>query len=298
MKVFIDFEASTKVRGIHATFHAAERTEATYTVTTTDSKGKTRTETKTAVEYRDIAKETFLLFGSEKLGCLSSLTDSLATWFGGGKHEVVEPGQKEFSVSLKIPNQSPASFKGEKCEVFYRLQVDVDIPIKFDWSNTHSFEVGPHISNRDINPVHVIFPDESGRSFWDRTFGKNVTLNLAIDRDTLSVGEQALAMLTIETPEPLQISEISVELVGTESTKAQGHTDGHVHRHSLGNVESPNVISNESAHEFDIQIPKIDGPYTQTGANFSVDWQIEVRLKVPWAKDPIIQVPIHLLPRI
>ena len=298
VKIVVEFDKPTKVRGIHATFHAAERTEATYTVTTTDSKGKVRTETRTAVEYSDIMKKPFLLFGERRKGFFSRLFDSLKTWIGGGKHEIIEPGHKEFVLGLKIPERAPTSFEGKKCEVFYRLDAQVDLPIKIDWSNTHQFEVGPQISIDEIKPVHVVFPDESGRSFWDQKFGKDVTLNLALDRDTLSVGEKALAMLTVETPEPLKIDEISVELVGTESTTAHSHTDSCGHRHSLEDVGSPNVISNESVHEFDIQIPEIEGPYTQSGVNFDVSWHIEVRLEVPWAKDPVIRVPIRLLPKV
>ncbi len=294
--IVIDFDRPTRVRGIHATFHAAERTEATYTVTTTDAKGRARTETRTAVEFCDIVKQPFLLFGSSRKGFFSRLLDSLLTWFGGGQHEIMEPGRKEFALSLKIPSQAPASFQGEKCEVFYRLHVQVDLPVKIDWSRTHSFSVGPKIPQHEVNPVHVVLPDEAGRSFWDRTLGKEVTLNLALDRDTLSAGESALAMLTVETPQPLKLDEISVELAGTESTRADGHTDSYIHRHPLDNIDSPNILSGDSVHEFNIRIPEIEGPHTGSGANFSISWCIEVRLRVPWAKDPVIRVPIHLVP--
>ncbi len=298
VKIIVDFDKPTRVRGIHATFHAAEKTVANYTVTTTDAKGKTRVETRTAVEYSNIVKETFLLFGNARKGFFSRLLDSLLTWIGRGQHEVVQPGHREFEVNLKIPDQAPASFEGGKCQVFYVLTVQVDLPIKIDWSGKHQFAVGPMgTALDDINPVHVVFPDESGRSFWDRKMGKDVTLNLALDRDTLSAGEKALAMLTVETPEPLKIDEISVFLVGVESTTAQGHKDSHGHNHPLDDIDSPNVITNESVHEFDVQIPDIEGPYTQTGQNFDVRWFVKVRLKVPWAKDPIIRLPIKLLPK-
>jgi hypothetical protein len=296
VRIIVDFEKPTRVRGIHAAFHAAERTEATYTVTTSDGKGKTRTETRTAVEFHDIVHEPFLLFGKRRMGFFSRLIDSLLTWFGRGKHELVERGRKEFEINLKIPPDAPPSFKARKCEVFYRLEVQIDLPIKVDWTKSRSFDVGRQGATDDVNPVHGVFPDQAGRSFWDRTMGKNVTLNLAIDRDSMSPGEQALAMLTVETPEPLNVNGISVELVGTESTTAQGHKDSHIHRHPLQAVDSPNVISSESVHEFDLRIPEIDGPFTQNGKNFDVCWSIEVRLKVPWAKDPVIRLPVKLLP--
>lgn len=298
VRVFVNFENATKVRGIHAEFYGAEKTEATYTVTTTDSKGKTKTETRTATEYTEIVNEQFLLLGEPRKGFFSRLSDSMATWVGGGSHEVVEPGEHEFALSLKLPHDALASFQGKKCEVSYRLTIRVDLPIKIDWSENQDFVVAPKpVEFKDTAPVHVVFPDASGRSFWDKTFGKDVKLNLAVDRDTLSIGEKALAMLTVESPEPLKVNKMEINLVGQETTKAQGHPDGHSHTFSLGKIDSPNVISSQSVHEFDILVPEIDAPHSQTGTNFQVNWTIEVRLSVPWAKDPVIRVPITLIPK-
>lgn len=296
VQVVINFDQRTKVRGIHATFHAAERTTATYTVTRTDSKGRTKTETRTAVEYIDIAKEEFLLFGDPPLGCLKGMWDAIATLFGGGKHKIVDAGQQHFDLSVQIPESSPPSFKGKKCEVFYRMSVQVDVPVKWDMRDSLDFEVKRLESEFDSNPVHVVFPDDSGRSFWDKLFGKNVTLNLALEKDLLACGEKAMAMLTVETPDPFDVNKISVRLIGRESSFARGHADGYEHAHELDDIESPGVISGESTFRFEVDIPQIDGPFTQEGTKFSIEWRIEVQLHIPWSKDPTISVPIKLVP--
>ncbi len=297
VRVLIQFEKPTKVRGIRAHFHGAEKTEATYTVTTTDSKGKAKTETRTATQYVDIVNKKFLLHGEERKGFFARLADSMATWFGGGSHDVIGPGEHEFLLDLRIPENAPGSLKGKKFEVFYKVDVKVDLPIRIDWSQTQEFEVASEkLEFKDAAPIHVVFPDGSGRSFWDKTFGKDVKLNLAVDRDKLTIGGQALAMLTVESPEPLKVDKIEIHLVGKESTVADGHSDSYSYKHSLGQIDSPNVISNDSVHEFDIVIPEIEGPHSRTGHNFEVAWAIEVRLKVPWSKDPIIRVPIKIVP--
>lgn len=297
VRILVQFDKPTKVRGIRARFRGAEKTEATYVTTTTDSNGQARTETKTATQYVDIVKNEFLLFGDERKGFFSRLGDSMATWVGGGSAQVID-GEHEFTVNLPVPQVAPASFKGKKCEVFYQLMVSVDLPIKIDWSQTRNFEVVPEpVEFSDTSPVHVVFPDASGRSLWDKAFGKNVKLNLALDRDTLAVGEKAMAMLTVESPEPLKVNKIDATLVGREQARAHGHSDSHSHKYPLGQIESPNVISSDSVHEFEIAIPVIEAPYTQVGSNFEVDWSVEVRLSVPWAKDPVIQVPIKIMPR-
>ena len=295
--VVVRFDKPTKVRGIHAEFFGAEKTQAVYTKTTTDSKGRVKTETHTATEYDEIVKEEFLLMGEERKGFFSRLGDSAATWVGGGSHEIVEAGEHKFPVTIQLPPKARASFKGKKCEVFYRLKVAVDLPIRIDWSEETFFEVvGIPVSPKAINPVHVVFPDENGRSFWDGVFGKDVTLNLALDRDTLSPGDTALAMLTVETPKPLNVSKIDVNIVGLETTEAHGHHDRYQHRFPVGEVSSPNVIANESVHEFEVVVPEIEGPYSQAGQKFDVSWSVQVQLKVPWAKDPLIEVPIKLIP--
>lgn len=294
--VSIQFDQPTKVRGIHAVFHGAERTEATYTTTSTDSKGRTKTETHTAIEYIDICKQEHVLRGDERMGFFSRIGDSLATWVGGGQHEVLEAGEHKFSFDVVVPENSPASFKGNKCSVFYKVEVSVDIPIKFDWSESLDLELPVEKpSFQQTSPVHVVFPDESGRSFWDKIFGKPVTLNLALDRDVLSTGETALAMLTVESPEPLQLKKIETTLVGQESSRAQGHSDGYHYHVPLGEVNAPGVITNESVFEFNVTLPVVDAPVTQTGQNFEVSWFVEVRLFVPWAKDPTIRVPIRVV---
>ncbi|MFK7766049.1 MAG: hypothetical protein AB8B55_02320 [Mariniblastus sp.] len=295
-RVVLNFTKPTKVRGIHAVFHAAEKTTATYTTTTTDSKGRAKTETRTATQFVDIVKEQFLLHGAKRKGFFSRIGDSMATWVGGGSHVVLE-GEHEFPLVLHVPDNAPASFKGNKCEVFYKVDIAVDLPIKIDWSKSQGFAVTPEkVEFKDTAPVHVVFPDESGRTFWDKTFGKDVKLNLAVDRDRVSVGEQALAMLTVETPEPLKVNKMEILLVGTESTVANGHTDSFAYSYPLGQIDSPNVISNDSAHEFELEIPEIEGPHSQTGTHYEVVWTIEVRLKIPWAKDPIIRAPITIAP--
>ncbi len=298
VRVVVRFDKPMKVRGIRCRFYGAEKTEATYTTTSTDSKGKTKTETKTATEYNEIVSQEFLLHGDKRMGFFARLLDSLATWTGGGKHQVIEPGEREFSVNLKVPENAPASFKGKKCEVFYKLDVSVDLPIRIDWSESQNFDVAPSdVDAATINPVHIVFPDGSARSFWDKTFGKDVKLNLALDRDTFSVGDWGQAMLTVESPEPLKVDDTEISLVGTESSEAQGHSDSQTYKHSLGKIESAKVLTNESVHEFEILIPKLDGPCSQTGKKFDVSWAIEISLKIPWAKDPTIRVPVRIVPK-
>ena len=197
-----------------------------------------------------------------------------------------------------VPEDAPPSLSGKNCDVTYEVQVSVDIPIKFNWKSSKRIHVARlPVDFSDTLPIHVKFPDDKGRSFWDKTFGKNVTLNLAVDRDVICAGESAMAMLTIETPEPFRVKKIECALNGKEKTNAKGHSDSANHRIQIGQVDSPKIISGESVHEFEIDVKNFHGPFSQIGTKFSIKWHVEVRLDVPWAKDPIISAPIELHPR-
>ena len=295
IEVVVNFDKPTKIRGIHAIFFGREETQATYTTTERDADGETRSVTKTARQTVEIVRQEFVLLGEQKMGFFSSLGDSLKTMVSGGSGEVIEPGERRFKVDVMVPNEAPASLRGENCKVVYEVMVSVDIPIKFDWNKAREATVSrPPFDFLETESVHVVFPDESGRSLWDKTFGKDVTMNLAIDRNVICPGEKALAMLTIETLTPFKVKRIACNLIGSEWTRADSHTDSHSHNVELGGIESPNVIVGLSTHEFEILVPPRRYPCTQTGTNFSIDWTIEVRLDVPWAKDPVIRAAIEL----
>ena len=59
IEIVVNFDSPTKVRGIRAIFLGRETTKADYTVTEQDSKGRSKTVTRTAVEHVEIVKESF-----------------------------------------------------------------------------------------------------------------------------------------------------------------------------------------------------------------------------------------------
>lgn len=297
--VEVQFDSRTKVRGIRAEFRAAEKTRASYTTTTTDHKGRAKTVTKTATEYVDFVREEHLLFGNAKQGFFSNFGDAVATLVGGGKHELIEPGTHEFEIELTIPPNAPMPFKGKKCEVFYQLSVGVDLPLRIDWRSTHKFNVdGIAEVRHEPKPAHVKFPDgEKGPSFWDKTFGKEVTLNLAIDRDALSPGEAADGMLTIESADTFEVTETKLTLACQEKVVARGHSNTYTHRIPLRNIDASQTVTGQSIHRFEVTVPEeVQAPFSGSGTNYSVQWFVEVTLKIPWAKDSVIRLPIMVQP--
>ena len=77
--VHIELEKPTRVRGIKARFFGAERTEADYTTTSTDSKGRTTTHHHTAVDYVPIVEERIVLHGTPSTGFFNGIGDAVST---------------------------------------------------------------------------------------------------------------------------------------------------------------------------------------------------------------------------
>lgn len=288
------FDKPTKIRGIKATFYGAERTEADYTESYTDSDGKHKTRTRTAVEFVRIVDKQFVLFGSPSESAFQGATRLVASMFGGGSSEVVSAGTHEFEVFLELPDDAPASFKARKCSVFYRLDVQIDVPLWPDPKLDHEFVVLPIATPfQKSKPVLFTHPDpERGRGFWDKAFGKDVTFDVAFETNVFQAGEDVSGMLTIKTPDRVNLDEVQFSLLATETTKAEGHTDSSIHNFKVSSIKMSHPITQQFDHEFSLSVPDC-GLSTSQGKNFRIDYQLEVRLDVPWAKDPVIRIPVE-----
>ena len=294
--VHIELEKPTRVRGIKARFFGAERTEADYTTTSTDSKGRTTTHHHTAVDYVPIVEERIVLHGTPSTGFFNGIGDAVSTMFGGGQSETMEAGSYDFPVSFEIPQNAPPSFKGKKCSVFYRLEIQIDVPIWPDPKLDYAFELlRVPTPIEESSPAYVKHPDPvKGRGFWDLALGKDVEVEVAIDSDVLVAGQESQAMVAIMANEPFKLDQISLAMIGLEKSRAGGHNDSYHHVRPLHHVPVNQSILTELNREFSFRV-STDGPYTTTGHNFKVDWYIEVRLDVPWAKDPYLRIPIRYL---
>lgn len=295
--VVVSLDAPLKVRGIHGKFWGAEETKAVYTTTSTDSKGRTTTQTHTAVQHVEVTTQAHLLAGNERLGFFGNLSDAAATVFGGGKHEKLQAGEYPFEIEVSIPEDAPPTHAGEKTRVFYELSIHVDVPAAFDLKATQSFEVAPQAAAPfETAPVRTCYPDDQGRGLVDAMFSPDVRLEMALVSDTFLPGEVIEGIFTAETKKPFNCRNIRVRLVGIESSKAHGHTDQHVHNGPATELGAPGEVAGSFSQEFSLAA-ETTAPPTTRGELFSIDWFVQIELDVPWAKDPKIRAPVVLLPK-
>ncbi|NQU22849.1 MAG: hypothetical protein HQ567_16345 [Candidatus Nealsonbacteria bacterium] len=294
VRVTVVLDEPLKVRGMHAKFHGAEETRAVYTTSSTDSKGRVTTQTHTAVEHVDVTTQAHLMSGNERLGFFGNLSDAVATIFGGGKHETMQPGEYPFDVEVSIPDDAPPTHVGEKTRVFYELSFQVDVPLATDLKATQSFDLAvlPAFA-AETNPVRTRYPDDEGRGLMDSLLGPDVRIELALAADRFRPGELIEGIFRVETDKPLNCRSIRVRLVGVETSQAHGHGDSYAHLGKPVEVATPGVFDGSYKQEFSLPA-EAEGPLTAKGKLFSIDWFVQVELDVPWAKDPKIRAPIAL----
>jgi hypothetical protein len=295
--IVLRLEHAIKVRGIHAHFHGAEETKATYTTTTTNGKGQVSTTTHTAVEHITLVEKEHLLAGRERAGFFANLGDAISTLFGGGRHQLMPPGDYEYTVEVAIPADVPGTHTGDRSRVFYELSCLIDIPLGRDMKEVYSFRVAPRVAELPTNPVRVRYPDDAGRGFWSKLFEPDVRIELALATDVLSRGGSVEGMFQIDTEKPLAVQAIRARLVGHESSQAHGHRDSHRFEGDAIEIATPGNIQGTYSERFSLSGDSVRAmPVSAQGELYSIDWFVQIEFDVPWAKDPTICAPIALVP--
>lgn len=292
--IILRLDRETKVRGLHATFHGAEETKATYTTYNAATKS---TQTHTAIEHVDIVKNEIRLSGNERMGFFGNLADGLATLLGGGEHEVLQSGDYPFEIEVEVPKDARPSFQAHNCRVFYELAVRVDIPAARDLTLTHSFEV---TSDSDANlessigSVRTRYPEDQERGLLDCWFGPDIRVEAALDEGLLREGDAAEGFIHVVTAKTLDYRVINARLIAVENTAAQGHTDTHVHKGEPITIATAGSMMGTHNEEFQLPV-RSPGAITARGTLFSIDCFVQIEFDVPWAKDPKIRIPVTII---
>jgi len=290
--ILLKLGKTTRVRGIHAVFQGAEETTATYSSYNAATKS---TQTHTAVQHVEIVKAEFILSGREKSGFFGNVADGLATIFGGGEHDMLEPGEYPFEVELAVPHDARSSFEGKKCRVFYNLSVQVDIPLARDLKANHVFDVqaAAHPENVAVGAVRVRYPEDQELGLFDSIIGPGLRAEAALAEGLLREGDTAEGILVAEPPKPLQCDAIHVRLIAVEKSTAHGHTNSYTHQGNLVQIAGNGTIEGKHTQEFRLLVTN-PGAITSSGDFFTIDCFLQIEFDVPWAKDPKIRIPITL----
>lgn len=256
-------------------------------------KGKLSRQTATATETISTAKQDFLLAGHERLGFFARMRDSMAGMMGGGNRLELESGEHSYSVEITIPHTGLPNLRGDKCRVFYTISANVDRPMAIDYNDVQEISVRPKTIPSG-KPKVVRYPEDTVPAFWDKMFGAEDKLRLALESDVIKLGEVAKGLFRVDDENALKMNGAYARLVGVESTTADGHSDASTHRSPDVKILSGTTFRDIS-EEFEIEAHFDNMPVSAVGLKFQVNWFLEVELDVPWAKNPTIRCPVTVV---
>ena len=289
--IIVSLDKALKVRGLHATFHGAEETRATYATYNAATKS---TQTHTAVQHVDIVKTEFVLSGRERKGFFGNVADGLATIVGGGDHDVLGPGEYPFEVEVHLPPDAPSSFEGKKCRVFYEISTFIDVPMWRDVKARQAFQVQAAAQEpAPGGPVRTRYPEDQHRGLLDALMSPEIRVEAALTEQSLREGDTVEGIFAVETSKPLEYRAISVRLVAMERASAEGHADSYTHTGDPVRIAAEGVIDGKYSQQFCLPASN-PGAMTAAGRFFSIECFVQIELDVPWAKDPSIRVPVTL----
>ena len=75
--------------------------------------------------------------------------------------------------------------------------------------------------------MRVRYPDDGGHEFWDKVFGPDIRIELALAKDVFSPTESVDSIFRMETDQSGEVRTVLARLVGHESSHAHGHRDDH-----------------------------------------------------------------------
>jgi len=119
-------------------------------------------------------------------------------------------------------------------------------------------------------------------------------LSISLDRSDRNYGpgDRVSGTVQVEVSEEVSKQELRVALGwhthgrGNVAKKEVGRTVLHA-----GSLEQ----GTRHSYRFELGLPK-EGPYTYHGQNLNVDWQVEARSDISWARDPVAREDILVAP--
>jgi len=282
--IVLQIDRSVRYRNITAKFLGAEKAK----VEVQDSKREGNS-TETITRTNRIVEEAYLLAGEEPRGFIGEWIDSIRTMFGGGAAATLDSGEHRFSVTLTIPEHALPTHKGRYSEVFYRLSIRLDQPLKMDSVFDIDLTVVPERS-RSLGSVTAYYPDEDTGTI-QRTLSRDIRAIATLEERLLHSGDIVRGSLQIEADEPLHCKGISVCLLSEERVEIRRDRELHRSREDSFEVLAATEIVSQWQGDFSFPVEAIKFSSAK-GEYFSLDWFVEIKIDLPWAKDCAIRVPV------
>jgi hypothetical protein len=196
-------------------------------------------------------------------------------------------GTTRYPVRFDLPPWLPPSYAGVLAAVEYTVHIHAPI----DWWPDARAEfwmfVGSLPAARAPEQPEVYSTDPDGPQGGEKHF------ECSLAHTQLAPGDELTGTIALYNVDAQRYSELELAFVAVERAGGPLWTN-QVRRYAAG-FPLPS-LSEGQATPFALRLPRDVWPSIRT-RSWQLDWVLEVRAKVPWSSDLVMQIPLRVLPR-
>ena len=241
-----------QARGVAASLRCVERYRYDTTETSRGADGHLHSREVTHTDHHGIHRLDFALAGAVR--------------FVAGQPET-------WRFNFDIPGLGPPTFEGEELRCDWTLEVKVDLPMRLDERLTRTVRVAQPTA---LLKAGVVGTGQYGLFEEAPANVDAFPAQVRLEPVPICLGEPFSGSFTVETPEPIEVQEVRLELrVHAEVTVSGGHEEViTVQRGRLeadpGKFGGAFAVHNFSADAVEAWLPSVDLPHGRARATFHV----------------------------
>lgn len=285
--VLVQLDQDTPLRGIRLMFKGYEK------ASWREGGGKHRhTHSQTNVFF----DEQVTLYGKPRLGLGELIADSFNGVFSKDNYELLRAGSYAYPFNYVLPARLPADYESaftNSC-ISYGLTAQVDLPLKFDLKAELPLTI--HEPNAS-DPAQPITLRSSKKFLFDSDSVIEMTVH--VEKEKFQAGETLECQLEVINRAPRkEIRAVTLALRQIETLVAQGRT--HQSQADVNSVTFPDCrfpLKDKAVVPLRYPIPEDLYPTISCAELVKLDYELLVRLDIPWAVDAKLTVPLTLIGR-
>lgn len=195
----------------------------------------------------------------------------------------LEKGRSRFTFDFALPKNLPPSFKGEDCAIEHTMSARLDVPWARDPKAQHVLQVAQRPRKGPITPSFSRTPP---------SFHESVTLEISLDSRVVPEDEPIRGQVALRSGHDASFDALTLT-TAHQTTITMARKD---RRESLGHKLRIHADDLRSGDPVRFEFPPGSIGARFTSGYLDVDTYILLTLEIPWRSDPVVHVPIKVMP--
>ncbi len=284
-RVLVQLDQDTPLRGIRLMLRGYEQSS------WREGSGKTR---HTHSQTRTFFDEEITLHGRPRLKFGELLADSFKGAFSKESYESLPAGNYCYPFSYQLPAELPGDYESSVTGsgIHYGVKAQVDLPLKFDLKAEQRLYIQEPAGAAATQEV-------TGRETKKFLFDSDSQIEAAVhlEKNTFQPGEALHCQLEVMNRAPnKEVRAATLRLRQLETAFADGRThqgETEIARARFDDCRFP--FQQCQTADLELPIPEDVYPSIAKATLVKVDYELEVKLDIPWAIDLKVSVPIKLI---